>query len=491
MQVNNTMICGLRIRKQVRKALPVYIGIIVALLFFISKSDLAQQNPTLQTGKNEFFRRVASYKLPLHKRKGDKFPRKIWQSWKVDPLDFDERDSIRARSWVTLNPGHRYEVLTDANSMDYVEQHFGPEGLDRQDVVYVFRTLNATIIKADLLRYLVMYIEGGVYADIDVSAIRPVAKWIPEGVQEKDASLVISVEIDEPNWKDHPILGPKSRSFCQWTFMSKPRHPVMLRLIDNVLHWLEEISQKQGKGIADIELNFDEVLTGTGPSAFTAAVMDEMYHQTGWVQNWDTFHAMHNRTNATLVGDILVLTVDSFAAGQGHSDAGNHDSPRALVRHHYHASLWPSRHPRYSHPAYGMVEECNWKPECVNQWDMDKDNFVNLSQEQKEAAIANHQLSLAGKFEKEEAERKQHEQEEVDRRNEELRTSCASFMATAVLKAHEPVLTPALTPARELFAPPPFAPPPFAPPPFEPPPFEPPPFAPPAFAPPAFAEPQL
>jgi hypothetical protein len=49
----------------------------------------------------------------------DKFPRKIWQSWKVDPTRFEHRDNERARTWTVKNPGHRYEVLTDDNADEW------------------------------------------------------------------------------------------------------------------------------------------------------------------------------------------------------------------------------------------------------------------------------------------------------------------------------------------------------------------------------------
>src|SRR3954467_7070262 len=37
----------------------------------------------------------------------DKFPKKIWQSWKVDPTRFEHRDNERARTWTVKNPMHR------------------------------------------------------------------------------------------------------------------------------------------------------------------------------------------------------------------------------------------------------------------------------------------------------------------------------------------------------------------------------------------------
>lgn len=144
--------------------------------------------------------------------------------------------------------------------------------------------------------------------------------------------------------------------------MSKPRQPVMLKLVENIMRWLKDVAEEQKVPIGEIKLDFDQVISGTGPSAFTHAVLDEMSKRTGKTVTWDTFH---NINESKLVGGILVLTVEAFAAGQGHSDSGNHDTKHAIVRHHYHASKWPDSHPRYKHPIFGQVEDCNWKPDCV------------------------------------------------------------------------------------------------------------------------------
>lgn len=313
------------------------------------------------------------------------FPRKVWQTWKVDPLDFEERDLNVARSWMKQNPTYRYEVLTDQNDMDWVQDAFGPNGLNRLDIVYMYRELTLKIIKADILRYLVMYVEGGVYTDIDVEALRPIGQFIPERYHEGDVDMVLGVEIDQPEFIDHPVLGSKCQSFCQWTFMSKPGQPVMLKLVENIMGWLKDVAAEQKVPISEIQLDFNQVISGTGPSAFTKAVLDEMSRKTGKEIKWDQFHDLNE---SKMIGGILVLTVEAFAAGQGHSDSGNHDTKHAIVRHHYHASKWPDKHPRYKHPIFGPVEDCNWKADCVKKWDEDTAAFKGLSPEEQTKQIA-------------------------------------------------------------------------------------------------------
>lgn len=274
------------------------------------------------------------------------------------------------------NPGHRYEVLTDDNDLQYVEHHYGPAGLNRPDIVELYRDLKVTIVKADLLRYLVMYAEGGVYADIDVEALKPFQRWIPERFNEADINMIIGIEIDQPEFNTHSILGKKSQSFCQWTFACKPHLPVMMRLIEQIQRWLHSVAKEQNVPLGEIHLDFDEVISGTGPSAFTTAILQDMTARNGGQEvSWPTFHALDE---SKLVGGVLVLTVEAFAAGQGHSDSGNHNARGALVKHHYHASQWPKNHPRFNHPMFGEVEKCNWVRECVEKWDADVAAFALL-----------------------------------------------------------------------------------------------------------------
>ncbi|KAM7203537.1 hypothetical protein V8F33_002157 [Rhypophila sp. PSN 637] len=407
-----------RLPTQFRRVLPLYIAAVVIFVFLF--------NLTLFRSSISSTSFAPSYpkEIAVPKPVRADFPKKIWQTWKVNPLAFEPRDLNTAKTWVNLNPEYRYEVLTDSNDMYYVEYHFGPEGFNRPDIVEFYRSVKAAIVKADLLRYLVMYAEGGLYADIDVEDMKPLSKFIPERYDHKDIDLVIGVEIDEPDWKNHPILGPKSRSFCQWTFMSKPQQPVMMRLIEQIMTWLNGVAKEQDVPLADVKLDFDQIISGTGPSAFTNAIiadMNDRIDDPNQKVDWDTFHDM---SESKVVSGVLVLTVEAFAAGQGHSDSGNHNARAALVKHHYHASNWPSRHPRFKHPAYGEVENCNWKDECVNKWDKDVAAFEKLSEAEQKKIIAEKEKERKEKEdkekkEKEEKERKTKEEEAAKKKKEE------------------------------------------------------------------------
>lgn len=310
----------------------------------------------------------------------DFFPRKLWQTWKVDAANFDEGMAQHVRTWTKKNPTLRHEVLTDSNALAYVRQTYGPQGFNRPDVVQTYEGLAATILKADLLRYLIMYAEGGIYADVDVEPIAPFEDWIPRHFREQDLDMIIGIETDEPDFKDHRLLGVKAQSFCQWTFACKRRTPAVLRLINNILHWLNETkkAQKQEQ-LQHLKFDFDAVLNITGPSAFTSAMLADMSASSGRTVEWTDFHGLRD---AKVVGRILVLPAQAFAGATGHSGSGSHKAMGALVEHHFGASGWTKDHQRYKHPAFGSVERCNWNPECVKLWDANTAMFDALSQQE-------------------------------------------------------------------------------------------------------------
>jgi mannosyltransferase OCH1-like enzyme len=363
-----------RLTRQIQRFLPALFAGVLILYFIIHGS---WGDPSLRTVS-----------------KAREFPKKIWQLWKVDVLSLEQRDLPRAKSWIQNNPGHRYEVLTDDNDVQYVETVYGLDGLNRPDIVHMYKSITAKIVRADILRYLVMYAEGGVYTDIDVESLRPVSRFIPEQYEGRDIDMVIGIEVDQPEYANHPILGGKCKSFCQWTFMCKPGLPVMLKLVERITTWLTEVARRQNVPISEVQLDFDDIIAGTGPSAFTEAILEDISARVGYTVGWETFH---NLAESKLIAGVLVLTVEAFAAGQGHSDSGNHNARTALVKHHYHASGWPSSHPRFNHPIYGEVERCNWNAQCVAQWDADTAawNQMPLTEQTVKLAVKMEQDALA------------------------------------------------------------------------------------------------
>jgi alpha 1,6-mannosyltransferase len=90
--------------------------------------------------------------------------------------------------------------MTDILGDIYVKETFK----SRPEIIETYLALPIPILKADLLRYLLLHTEGGIWSDLDVSCEDvPIHDWIP-AQYKKEASLVVGWEFDI-GWGDNVV----------------------------------------------------------------------------------------------------------------------------------------------------------------------------------------------------------------------------------------------------------------------------------------------
>ena len=124
------------------------------------------------------------------------------------------------RSWQQLQPTWQYLLHTDAENEALVTQEY--RWLRRR-----YQRLSA-IQRADMMRYIYMHRWGGVYADLDVGLLRPLAPLI--------GSSNASVLLGQEPLAHALLLESRARQVCNAVIISVPRHPFWL-------HVLREISR--------------------------------------------------------------------------------------------------------------------------------------------------------------------------------------------------------------------------------------------------------
>jgi inositol phosphorylceramide mannosyltransferase catalytic subunit len=112
-------------------------------------------------------------KRPRHcmKSASDVIPRIIHQTWKTNHLP---PLFVRCRrSWLRHHPSWSYRFYTDQDCHRFV--------LTRCPEFYaLYRSLARPVQRADLFRYLVIYLEGGLYADMDMYCFKPLDPLMKE-----------------------------------------------------------------------------------------------------------------------------------------------------------------------------------------------------------------------------------------------------------------------------------------------------------------------
>ena len=120
-------------------------------------------------------------------------------------------------------------------------------------------------MKSDILRYLLLHAEGGVYADIDTTALKPIDFWVPQHMRDK-ARLIVGVEFDRRDggaWAEIPHWV----AFCQYTIAAAPGHPVFEKMVARVLLSLEDLSAAYNLPLDKLSPTSPEVMNSTGPTA--------------------------------------------------------------------------------------------------------------------------------------------------------------------------------------------------------------------------------
>lgn len=280
-------------------------------------------------------------------------PPKVWQTSK-DPIPMlDEKTWSIIKSWTNHNPQYRHELLTSDISDTYVREKF-PEDHEIKDA---FLALRASILRADLIRYLVLYADGGIYNDIDVKCLKPVKDWLPSLLSKK-ASIIVGIEVDTES-KD----GSHKLGFASWTIMAKPRHPAMEHVVRSVITNLNALAESQKTDIANVTVKYDDVIGTTGPRAFTQALLGYLSQVTGTTVNYLNFTGI---TEPTLMEDIVVLPINSFGSGQGHSGSGSPNDESALAQHLWMGSWKKKPSDRIKSTATESGEKSNTSPASTN-----------------------------------------------------------------------------------------------------------------------------
>lgn len=138
-----------------------------------------------------------------------RIPELIHQTAKTAELDEECRGyQERVKE---LHPTWQYRLWTDADNSRFVRREF-------PDFVDVFGSLPRNIMRADVIRYLLMYRLGGLYLDTDYELVKP--------FDLTDHACVLPLESEHET-------GPGTRLMNAF-FAAAPRHPFFRLVIEEL-----------------------------------------------------------------------------------------------------------------------------------------------------------------------------------------------------------------------------------------------------------------
>ncbi|KAH6687787.1 glycosyltransferase family 32 protein [Plectosphaerella plurivora] len=264
-------------------------------------------------------------------------PRKIWQISLKEQLgkvagSTSQNEIKDALSWLALNPDYEFTLVGDEGGHEVAEKYRS----SNHSLLGAYDNIPNVGMKSDLLRYMILEDQGGVYTDTDTVALKAIEHWVPLKLRDK-VRLVAGIEYDR---RDDAKQWPGTHhhvSLCQWTIAAAPGHPVFRSMISHALGAFDELVDTYQVPLAEIKPTDDEVLMTTGPAAWTAVVFKHLQEYDPTLNSTKDLSFM---SEPTLFGDVLILPIDGFGINQKHSHSTNDGSipPDALVKHQFHGS---------------------------------------------------------------------------------------------------------------------------------------------------------
>lgn len=265
----------------------------------------------------------------------DVIPKILW--YKLGPNGLTNDAKIWTDSCIKSNPDYQAKFITDVEADEYVQKAFA----SRPDIIEGFLGLAIPILKADLLRYMLLYNQGGIWSDLDITCEGvPIDDWIPPQFKA-NTGVVVGWEFDW-GWP-----GPFVRQFASWTIMAKPGSPHMLQVIDDILDALHETLRRHNVSYGDVTLEMiGDVVDFSGPRRLTKGIFKSLERKLNrTVETAEVSEILEPK----MLGDVLVMPGRSFGASSNHYTPEEiAQLPPPLVTHHY-AGSWKNAHGGEAH----------------------------------------------------------------------------------------------------------------------------------------------
>jgi len=163
-------------------------------------------------------------------------PLDIWQTYRSRDMP---REAEKCRQTWVHQKQTRYHFMDDPEIEQFIRKNF------EDSVYFTFVNLPLGVMRADMWRYCVLYVSGGIYADVDAKLLRPITDW---DIHPSD-QIIIGLEDDV--------------HFCQWTIASVAGHPILKMVIEMIVN-------ECSNGIDLSDEHF--VHKYTGPGIWTRAI---------------------------------------------------------------------------------------------------------------------------------------------------------------------------------------------------------------------------
>ncbi|ODV83756.1 glycosyltransferase family 32 protein [[Candida] arabinofermentans NRRL YB-2248] len=199
----------------------------------------------------------------------------IWQLWTVksDDKSFPEDCKIHIERWRSINDNYNHNLISIQEAEEMVVDYLRP---NVPEVVDALRSLPNERLKFEFLKYLIIYISGGLYSDIDTINIKPLKYWYDSKIIGGKLMVGITSDYNDLNWEK---LYNRRLSFSNNLFKAKSHHPFLAKLIARItfICFTQQDSIKEtnwDQVFQNLDANGEPLIQFTGSSIFTDTLFE-------------------------------------------------------------------------------------------------------------------------------------------------------------------------------------------------------------------------
>ena len=152
--------------------------------------------------------------------------------------------------------------FTDEECENFVKNNFS----DRIYQAYISINPDYGASRADLFRYLIIYLNGGIYLDIK----SVIVKNIDDILEKYPEKMIVHHPIRVRYLNAFSSVFPPWGEYNQWSIVSPKGHPMLRKIIEKIVYNIEKekekVEEKLSGGL--------DVLTLTGPYMYTKVIKD-------------------------------------------------------------------------------------------------------------------------------------------------------------------------------------------------------------------------
>jgi hypothetical protein len=148
-----------------------------------------------------------------------KIPRNIFQTWETKNIS--NGFIYLTQTWKDKNPNYAYFLYDDEERKKFIQKHFD------KNVYHAYCRIIPGAFRADLWRYCILYIYGGIFVDIDTICMNSIDIFLNEDIE-------IMTLIDLNN---SPYLG--TYNLANGCIAAIPKHPILLDCIHRIVYNVE------------------------------------------------------------------------------------------------------------------------------------------------------------------------------------------------------------------------------------------------------------